>query len=142
MKYRFKVVRFENYDGDSFNLTLDLGFELIVHKKCRLAGADTPEIQGGTKLSKAAGKLAKRYVYDWCWKAMSYGTLYFSSELYTGKYGRPLGDLIKSEDGDEESLRWALFTEHLAVPYDGENKADLTEKHAANFEKLKEKGRL
>ena len=47
MNYRYRIRDFENYDGDSFDLSLDLGFEIVVHKGCRLMGVDTPELRGG-----------------------------------------------------------------------------------------------
>ena len=43
----FKILDFDNYDGDSINLTLDLGFDLVFHISSRVEGIDTPELRGG-----------------------------------------------------------------------------------------------
>lgn len=56
---RFKILEFSNYDGDSFDLTLDLGFNLVIHRKCRLEGADTPELRDKRPDYKAAAYLAR-----------------------------------------------------------------------------------
>ena len=136
---KYKVTDFDNYDGDSFNLTIDLGFDLIYHIKARLEGIDTPEIRGGTPTSKAAAKLAKDYVKEFALSAMETGELYFVSETYRGKFGRPLGDLENSEG---ISLREDLISKHMGVPYEGQAKSLVQEFHDKNYEVLIEQGSI
>ena len=137
--YTFRILHFSNYDGDSFDLTLDLGFSLTTHKKVRILGVDTPELRGGTDDSKAAGRLAKLRASEWVDDAMSRGNAYFSSQGYAGKFGRPLGDIV---DEDGSSLVEFLLRQRLAVPYDGQAKAKVQELHDANIEYLKSTGAI
>ena len=124
--YKYKILDFSNYDGDSFDLTLDLGFELITHKKVRINGVDTPELRGGTVLSKALAKEAKEAAAAWVSLSMENGGAYFSSEGYKGKFGRPLGDIINV---NAKSLKQFLLNECLAVPYHGQAKASIAAEH-------------
>ena len=137
--YKFKILDFSNYDGDSFDVTLDLGFDLIYHSKVRIQGVDTPELRGGTDLSKAAGHQAKLAATDFVLEAMNCGKAYFLSETYRGKFGRPLGDIV-AENGD--SLRAFLIQNRLGVPYHGEAKARIQDQHEANYAYLKSKGKI
>ena len=136
----FRILGFENYDGDSFNLTLDLGFDLVHHVSARIEGIDTPELRGGTELSKAAGRLARdtarRFVRD----ALNTGGAVFLSTSYRGKYGRPLGDIQRGRDG--KLLSAMLFDMRLAVPYAGQAKSEVAAAHQKNIEALVESGRL
>ena len=125
-KYIYKIIDFSNYDGDSFDLTLDLGFNLITHKKTRIDGIDTPELRGGTDQSKALAKYAKMVASQWVKHTMEQGGAYFSSEGYKGKFGRPLGDIVNSKAG---SLRNYLIKMKLAVPYHGQAKSSIATEH-------------
>ena len=127
-KYIYKITDFSNYDGDSFDLTLDLGFNLITHKKTRIDGIDTPELRGGTDQSKALAKEAKETAAAWVKFSMENGGAYFSSEGYKGKFGRPLGDIVNADTG---SLRNFLISEKLAVSYHGQAKSEVAGAHAA-----------
>ena len=127
-KYIYKITDFSNYDGDSFDLTLDLGFNLITHKKTRIDGIDTPELRGGTDQSKALAKHAKMVASQWVKHAMEQGGAYFSSEGYKGKFGRPLGDIVNSNAG---SLRNYLINMKLAVSYHGQAKSEVAGAHDA-----------
>ena len=137
MDYKFKIVEFSNYDGDSFDLTLDLGFDLITHQKCRINGIDTPELRGGTDDSKAAGRLAKQEAHDWVKEAVENGDAWFVSEGYKGKFGRPLGDI---QDKNSISMREYLLGKRLGVKYHGQAKSSIAGEHAANIEYLKSAG--
>ena len=126
--YVFKIIEFDNYDGDSFDLTLDLGFDLIVHKKVRINGIDTPEMRGGTDQSKQLARTAKTLATQWVKAGVEQGGCWFSSEGYKGKFGRPLGDIVNPKVG---SLREYLLDRRLGVPYHGQAKAAIANEHAA-----------
>lgn len=49
------------YDGDTCIFQVDLGFEVSINQKVRFCDIDTPEMRGGTELTKA--KAAE--VRDW-----------------------------------------------------------------------------
>ena len=140
MDYRYKILGSDNYDGDSFDLSLDLGFNLTIYRKCRIHGVDTPEIRGGTSRTKAAAYLARSRARDFVTYAMIHGGAEFVSETYTGKFGRPLGDIVRTSDG--KSLREWLIENHLGVPYNGEAKRMIAGLHAANLEKLLKSGEI
>ena len=139
MDYRFKVIEFENYDGDSFNLTLDLGFDIRGYFRCRIHGVDTPELRGGTDESKKAGKIAKDFAHIFVQTGMHFKQdVVFVSQQYRGKFGRPLGDI----EVRGQSLVRTLLANHYGVPYHGQNKSDVQAAHDANLEILRERGEL
>jgi len=132
-----------NYDGDTYTLRLDCGFGLRYTPKqgCRLSGADTPEMKGGTDTSKAAAKLAKDYAHDFIEEAIRFDGVFVSDEV--DKYGRPLGDIqFRDGRGHMRSLASELVRESLAVFYHGQNKNDVANAHAENFTRLKAAGKL
>lgn len=133
--YRYPIRAASFYDGDSMDLTLDLGFALVLHRKCRLQGVDTPELRGGTEASRAAGRLARDVAQAF---VASAGDAAFVSETWTGKFGRPLGDIETSAG----SLREKLIEGRYAVPYHGGAKADVAELHAENLAALVARGEL
>ena len=48
-------------DGDTVDVTLDLGFDVKLHKqRCRLAGIDTPESRTRDLAEKKLGLAAKK----------------------------------------------------------------------------------
>ena len=137
MAFQFPILESANYDGDSFDFSLDLGFGLVLHRKCRLDGIDTPELRGGTEESKAAGRLARDKARAWV-EACERPT--FVSETYAGKFGRPLGDVVDGITG--ASLREYLLTHQYGVPYHGQAKADIQSLHDENIAALKARREL
>lgn len=140
--YRFGIIEFDNYDGDSFNLMLDLGFEIPHPRAVRLNGVDTPELRGGNATSKTFAKLARDKAHQFIANAIADCGAEFVSELYRGKYGRPLGDIVALGENllPAKSLRDYLLENRLGVPYEGGSKAHLAPLHQANFEHLMEHG--
>lgn len=76
-------------DGDTLELNIDLGFEVWIKTRVRLAGIDSPETFGVKKESEEyqRGMLAKQFVENWF---ASLGTEKFVviSEKTKEKYGR------------------------------------------------------
>lgn len=52
-------------DGDSYELTLDLGFNARLEVRVRLLGADTFEMRGGTEETKALAHVGREFAEDW-----------------------------------------------------------------------------
>jgi len=101
-------------DGDTIDVTLDLGFNVKLHKqRCRLAGIDTPESRTRNLQEKALGKLASARLSELC-----VGTFKIQS-LGKGKYGRILA-IPYTEDGKD--ICQLLIKEGHAVEYDGGKK--------------------
>ena len=125
----------DNYDGDTFKLEIDIGFALRHYVSIRLHGADTPELRGGSKLTKAAGRFARDEAESYIRAAK---VTIFKCVLWGGKYGRPIGDIMC----DGNSLAAWLIENHLAVLYDGGSRAAIFSQHEANAKLLLDAGRI
>ncbi len=101
-------------DGDTLDCTLDLGFDVKLHKqRVRLAGIDTAESRTRNLEEKALGLKAKERLIELCvgkFKVKSLGK---------GKYGRILG-IPYTKDG--EVICQKLINEGHAVEYWGGTK--------------------
>ncbi|QDP49511.1 MAG: putative nuclease-like protein [Prokaryotic dsDNA virus sp.] len=101
-------------DGDTIDVTLDLGFSVKLHKqRCRLAGIDTPESRTRDLAEKALGLKAKDRLIELC-----SGKIKIKS-LGKGKYGRILA-IPYTEDGKDMCA--TLIKEGHAVEYWGGKK--------------------
>jgi len=133
-EYDCKIVRV--IDGDSILVDIDLGFDTWrCGESIRLFGVDCPECRSRDPKEKAAGLAAKEFVKG----LLHDGGTYTLTTKEKGKFGRYLGVIMLS---DKTSVNAALVSEHLAVPYHGQNKQEIEDAHAANYEILKEKGLL
>ena len=127
-------------DGDTIDVTLDLGFNVKLHKqRCRLAGIDTPESRTRDLAEKALGKKASARLKELCTQHKGNLILRTSKEG-KGKFGRILGSLYPS--GSDVSLNDMLVSEGHARPYYGGSKDELEAKHMKNKEILIAKGLL
>jgi micrococcal nuclease len=131
--YNFRVVEINRVvDGDTIDVTIDLGFDLYKKERVRVAGVDTPEKRTKDDEEKALGYDATHWLEDKLNGAISGDDdLVIRTELVggVGKYGRLLGWLYI---GDAEvSLNEQMITEGYAWAYDGGTKQK-------NFEELKE----
>ena len=111
-QWTFPVEVESNYDGDTLRCSFDLGFGMIYWNSIRLASVDTPELRGGTDLTKAAGRLARDRVRELVEAA---DEIIFHSTVWAGKYGRPVGELYL----DGVCLSEYLVACRLGVPYGG-----------------------
>lgn len=123
------------YDGDTFKLELDLGFGLRHYASIRLYGVDTPEIRGGTELTKLAAKAARDEAERFIRQG---GDVEFRCVVWGGKYGRPVGDIL----ADGKSLAFHLISERLGVAYMGGSRRDIFAQHERNAAWLREQGRI
>ncbi len=131
--YNFRVVKIDRVvDGDTIDVTIDLGFDLYKKERVRIAGVDTPEKRTRDLEEKALGLDATYWM-----KKQLEDTIAGDEELIirtelkggTGKYGRLLGWLYV---GDATvSLNEQMITEGYAWAYDGGTKQK-------NFEELRE----
>ena len=122
--YNFRVVKINRVvDGDTIDVTIDLGFDLYKKERVRVAGVDTPEKRTKNLEEKALGLDATAWL-----KAKLEETIKGDEELTVrtelkggvGKYGRLLGWLYV---GDSDlSLNEQLITEGYAHAYDGGTK--------------------
>ena len=111
-------------DGDTIDVTIDLGFDLFKKERVRIAGVDTPEKRTRDLEEKELGIDAT----NWLKKKLEDtiagegDELTIRTELHggVGKYGRLLGWLYINED--ELSLNEQMITEGYAWAYDGGTK--------------------
>ena len=120
-------------DGDTFDCVIDLGFDLSIKQRVRVAGVDTPEKRTRDLNEKKLGKDATYWLEDKLDDAVNDGfDLSIRTELdkgATGKYGRLLGWLYVGDEG--RSLNEQMVEEGYAWEYDGGTKQK-------NFEELRE----
>jgi micrococcal nuclease len=119
-------------DGDTIDVTIDLGFDLYKKERVRVAGVDTPEKRTKDKEEKALGLDATNWMKEQLEGAIDGDDdLVIRTELVggMGKYGRLLGWLYIG-DG-ETSLNEQMIEEGYAWAYDGGTKQK-------NFEELRE----
>ena len=122
--YNFRVTEINRVlDGDTIDVTIDLGFDLYKKERVRVAGVDTPEKRTRNPEEKELGIDATEWL-----KAKLEGAISGDDELSVrtelvggvGKYGRLLGWLYI---GDAElSLNEQMITEGYAHAYDGGTK--------------------
>ena len=131
--YNFRVVEINRVvDGDTIDVTIDLGFDLFKKERVRVAGVDTPEKRTKDKEEKALGIDATNWL-----KCRLEGAIEGDDDLVirtelvggVGKYGRLLGWLYVGDA--ESSVNEEMIVEGYAWPYDGGTKQK-------NFEDLRE----
>lgn len=114
-------------DGDTIDVVIDLGFNILYAQRVRLAGIDTPESRTTDKVEKALGLEAKDYLKK---KLASAKTIVIRTEKLDSseKYGRILGWVYL--DGSGESVNNQMIEDGYAWGYLGDTKVK-------DFESLK-----
>jgi micrococcal nuclease len=110
-------------DGDTIDVTIDLGFDLYKKERVRIAGVDTPEKRTRDLEEKALGLDATNWLKEKLTETIKGDEeLTIRTELKggVGKYGRLLGWLYVGED--TTSLNEQMITEGYAWEYDGGTK--------------------
>ena len=135
--YNFRVIKINRVvDGDTIDVTIDLGFDLYIKERVRVAGVDTPEKRTRDKEEKELGIDATNWLKEKLESTLAGDDqLSIRTELVggVGKYGRLLGWLYV---GDKDvSLNEQMIEEGYAWEYDGGTKQK-------NFEELREIRRL
>tara|TARA_B100001287_G_scaffold178063_1_gene150141 strand:+ start:125 stop:589 length:465 start_codon:yes stop_codon:yes gene_type:complete len=131
--YNFRVIEINRVvDGDTIDVTIDLGFDLYKKERVRIAGVDTPEKRTRDLEEKELGIDATNWLKKELEGAVNGDDdLIIRTELDggVGKYGRLLGWCYI---GDADlSLNEQMITEGYAWAYDGGTKQK-------NFEELRE----
>jgi len=122
-------------DGDTIDVVLDLGFDILYKSRVRLFGIDTPESRTRNKDEKVRGKMAGAFLKE----AIEDGEkVVIQTKLKDskGKYGRVLGDVVV----DGININQLMVKCHLAVAYHGQSKDDVEAEHMRNRDTLIEKG--
>ncbi len=130
--YRIRSVH-KVVDGDTIDADIDLGFDISLTKRIRLAAVDTPESRTTDAYEKKLGLESK----EWLKHRLEFAKdIIIKTELpdSTEKYGRIIGHLYIN--GEETSVNNQMIVEGYAWEYDGGTKkkdfALLLEKRNAN----------
>ena len=117
--YTYKAKLDRVVDGDTIDVNIDLGFDITVHKRVRLAGIDTPESRTRDLEEKKRGLAAKYRLNE----ILDQGSLVVESKE-VGKYGRVLGVLTVYPDNLDLpiNVNETLVEEGHAVEYNGGKK--------------------
>jgi len=104
--YRYKAKYLNNYDGDTIDFEIDLGFNIKVKIRVRLARVDTPELRGNTY---EEGIVAKNFVKKALENASVITVETFKDKK--GKYGRYIAEVYyNGRNLSDELLKHDLAT--------------------------------
>jgi micrococcal nuclease len=119
-------------DGDTIDVEIDLGFDISITKRVRLAGIDTPESRTSDKYEKSLGLESKALLKQ---RLSSAESIVIRTEKpdSSEKYGRVLGWLFL--DGEETSFNETMIATGYAWSYLGDTKVK-------NFDELIQKRKL
>jgi micrococcal nuclease len=118
--YEYFVKEVKNVvDGDTIDVIIDLGFDILFASRVRLAGIDTPESRTTDKAEKALGIEAKEYLKKQLKDAKSV-VIRTEKMDSSEKYGRILGWVYVN--GDSESLNNKMINDGYAWGYLGDTK--------------------
>jgi micrococcal nuclease len=118
--YEYRVKKLiKVVDGDTIDVEIDLGFDISITQRVRLAGIDTPESRTKDLAEKELGLEVKELLKH---KLEEATTIVIKTEKpdSTGKFGRVIGWLHL--DNDEESFNKTLVASGYAWEYDGGTK--------------------
>jgi len=130
--YRIKQI-LKVVDGDTIDADIDLGFDISLSKRIRLAAVDTPESRTADANEKKYGLQSKEWLKH---KIENAKNILIKTELpdSTEKYGRIIGHLYINDQ--DKSLNDQMITEGYAWTYDGgtkkKNFAELDAKRTRN----------
>lgn len=132
--YRVKSI-VKIIDGDTFDCIMDLGFDVLLEARVRMAGIDTPESRTRDLEEKKFGLLAK----EWLIEHLN-DDIIISTQLDNekGKFGRVLGTVW----AEGTNINEKMIEEHMAVRYHGQAKSDVEAEHMNNRQVLQEQGKV
>jgi micrococcal nuclease len=118
--YEYFVKEVKNVvDGDTIDVIIDLGFDILFSSRVRLAGIDTPESRTTDKAEKALGLEAKEYLKKQLKDAKSV-VIRTEKMDSSEKYGRILGWVYIN--GESESINNKMINDGYAWGYLGDTK--------------------
>ena len=118
-------------DGDTVDVILDMGFNILYKERVRLFGIDTPESRTRDKVEKKYGLLSKKFLQENLKKGKIVIKTHKDSE--TGKFGRILGEIFVNGI----NINMLMCSKGHAVEYYGQSKDDIEEAHLKNRKRHK-----
>lgn len=116
MRYFYEAKLDRIVDGDTVDLSIDLGFDVSYKARVRLHGVNTPETRTKDLEEKELGLAAKAFVYDWLAECDSVYIKTLKDD--SGKYGRVLG-YIYADEQMTKCLNDDIIDAGHGVPYYG-----------------------
>ena len=116
--YEYSAIIRRWVDGDTVDVTLDLGFDIWYNNRVRLLGINTPESRTRDLEEKERGLAAKERVNELC--PVGSTVQLKTTKDGRGKFGRILGEIFMP--GIVQSINKLLIEEGHAVEYFGGKK--------------------
>lgn len=114
-------------DGDTIDVIIDLGFDIMYKSRVRLFGIDTTESRTRDLVEKKYGLMSKDFLKDKLKNAEKIVIKTHKGEE-TGKFGRILGEIFC----DNVNINQQMCDVGHAVAYYGQSKDDIQEEHLKN----------
>lgn len=115
--YEYRIIKVVKVvDGDTIDAQIDLGFDISITKRIRLAGIDTPESRTRDLAEKALGLESKELLKKKLKEALSI-VVRTEKPDSTGKFGRVIGALFL--DDSELSINEIMVASGYAWEYGG-----------------------
>ena len=115
--YEYRATIRRVVDGDTVDITLDLGFDILYNNRIRLLGIDTPESRTRDLEEKKLGLAAKERVRELC--PVGSTVTVKTTKDGRGKFGRILGEIYVGD----VNVNKLLVEEGHAVEYFGGKKS-------------------
>ena len=119
-------------DGDTIDVILDMGFNILYKERVRLFGIDTPESRTRDLTEKKYGLKSKEFLKKTLSSASHIVIKTYKGDE-KGKFGRILGDIWC----DGVSVNKLMYKVGHAVEYYGQNKKLVEAAHLRNRKKIK-----
>lgn len=102
--YEYKIKEIiKVIDGDTLDIIIDVGFNILTRQKIRLDGIDTPELNSTDQLTRKMATEAKIFVENWIKNQKNLNI----QTIKDDKYGRIVGRIF----GDSKNCLNILLTE-------------------------------
>lgn len=125
--YTYRATVTHVVDGDTVDVTIDLGFTIFIKERVRLSGIDAPESRTSNLDEKKYGLQAKQWLVDEL--GLVAGEVVIETTYNAkGKFGRVLAALYVT---DERNLNEEMIRLGLATRYTGGHKAEWSVRKAA-----------
>lgn len=140
--YEYKCIIVNHVDGDTVDVDLDLGFDVwLKDVRFRLTGIDTPEKFTDDATERIFGLASSKRLTELLpvgAKVIVKTGVNKSGKNVKEKYNKWLGEFYLNNT----NINKQMVDEGYAVPYYGQNKADLEISHLANRQKLLYEGKV
>lgn len=114
--YTYKAKLNRVVDGDTIDVSVDLGFDTWKKVRVRMMGINAPESRTRDKEEKKRGKAATKYLRD---LLESHDFVFILKSHGVGKFGRCLGEILFEDTSWPLSANQMMINEGHAVEYNG-----------------------